>query len=143
MGQLRDIMGALADALADIDGANQVEGRMCLEPSEPCIDVYPADPLEEADERGFGFTTGALLFIVRARVGVQDFDAVQDILLDWMDGTSDTGVAALLETDQTLGGLASSVDVAPSSGYVSFLDVNGAVNRLGAQWIVRVIPAVS
>lgn len=144
MSMVRDIMDALADALdGELAECNQVVGRMNLEPDVPCIDIYPADPLEELEERGFGHASGALLFTVRARVGVQDYDAGQDILLDWMDPTNDNGVAALLEEDQTLGGLSGSVDVGAVSGYVSFVDVNGIVTRIGAQWPVRVTPAHS
>jgi hypothetical protein len=143
VGLVTDIMDAMATSLAGLPNCNQVWPRMNLEPDEPCIDIYPSDPFEEVADRGFGHSTGGLLFTVRARVGVVDYQSGQDILLEWMDYTNPFCVAALLEDDQTLGGKASSVDVGSPSGYISFVDLNGKIQRLGATWHVRVLPAHS
>ncbi len=143
MSMIHDVMDALADALTDLPGCDQIVPRLNTKPNGACIDIYPAtDSLEEVDERGFE-GSGAFVLTVRARVDLGDTDAAQDILLEWMDHTNPYGVAAFLEDDPTLNGVASSVDAGAASGFVQFIDPNGAVSRLGAQWTVRVLPAHS
>lgn len=136
----RELMDALALALATLPGVEQIVSGLNITPNTPCIDIYPADPFADDDEAGFGDHVSGYTFAVRARVGTLDHDGAQDVLLDWMDGLSDTGVAALLEDDQTLSGLASSVRVTGPSGYRHFVDVGGSTAHLGCEWRVKVLP---
>lgn len=137
------IMDQLAAKLADLPDLEQVVGRLNLDPTPPCIDIYPGDPFDNLDATGFADRNGAYVFTVRARVSTADHVAGQDVLLSWMDADSDTGVAALLEDDQTLNGYAGSVDVESMSGFRHYVDVAGQHAYLGCEWRVRVLPEAS
>lgn len=121
----------------------QVVGRLNANPTSPSIDIYPADPFRSTDAAGFGETSGALLFTVRARISTQDNEAAQDTLLELMDDESAYCVAAALMDDQTLNGLASSVDVEGPSGFVSFVDSGGEGALLGVTWQAEIMNVIT
>lgn len=137
------ILDELADKLADLPDVEQIRGRLNLDPTPPCVDIYPGDPFASQDEAGFGTDIGAYTFTVRARVATADHEAGQETLLAWMDDTSDTSVAVLLEDDQTLNGLASSVYVTGPSGFRHYIDHAGQPAYLGCEWSVKVLPETS
>lgn len=138
MSALTAIMDELAASLDDILPADwSVSGRLNLNPAEPAIDVYPADPFRTTEEAGFGDTSGAYQFIVRARVA-GDVDGRQDLLLSLMDDEDALCVATKLQDDQTLNGLASSVEVDGPSGYTVYVEGTGAA-LLGCEWRVAVL----
>jgi hypothetical protein len=120
----------------------QVVGRQNLNPDGFAIDVYPADPFRTPDAAGFGDITGAVNWVVRARIA-GDRDAEQDLLLLLMDEESDFAIATALMDDQTLNGLASSVEVDGPSGYTLYADGPGDSFRLGVEWRVTVLRAYS
>jgi hypothetical protein len=85
-----------------------------------------------------------MFFTVRARVTTADSDAGQDLLAQILE--PETGVAAALMADQTLGGVVDSLGFGDDGGtaavsglreYVEDVAVNGRL--LGAEWRVRVI----
>lgn len=137
MDELADQIRAIVVAVTDVDV--QVEPRMVMNPTTPSIDIYPSPEAREAGTAGFSDLAGAYLLTVRARVDPSDHDSAQDLLLAFMDDEDDLCIAAAIEDDPTLNGLASSVDVVSSTGFGVFAD--GAY--LGCQWTVRIINATS
>ena len=142
MSALTAIMDEIADTLDASLAADgwQVVGRLNLNPTPPSIDLYPADPFGDDTLDGFGTPyDGLLAFTLRARVNVLDDDAAQETLLDLMDDESGNSPRVLLEDDQTLNGLASSVQVTRPSGYSVYTDAGGTGALLGCEWTVRVL----
>lgn len=144
---LTGIVDELAAALDDVLGtaelgedAAQIVPRLNLSPTGVSIDIFPADPFRTEEAAGFGEISGAHVFTVRARVE-GDVDGVQERLLQMMDDEHDLCVAAALASDQTLNGLASSVDVDGPTGFRVYADNPGAM--LGVEWTVSIIRAVS
>lgn len=147
MSGLVEIMDGMAAkitaALAGAPWPIQVRGRMIVNPTPPSIDIFPGDPSRGNDLTGFGDVMGELIFTVRARVTTADNEAGQDLMLAFMDDEHDYCIAAALEADQTLNGLAASVDASDMSGMIPFLDPGGEGSLLGCQWTVLVVNAPS
>lgn len=143
--KISEIMDAIADALSAVIGTDgQVAGRMNFAPAEfPSIDVYPSDPFRGDRIRGFGQIGGEYLFTVRARINTPDHEGAQNMLLRLMDDEDELCVAAALMEDQTLNGVATSVDVAGPSGYVRYADAGVEGAWLGCEWRVTLVPARS
>ena len=144
MATLAELMDAMADQLRDViddvtDVAVQVEPRWVVNPTPPCIDIYPADPSSDQDLRAFTELMGEPLFTVRALVDMSDSTASQDLLLAFMDETDPLSIAAALE-ESDLAGLAQSVDVRSRSGYVRVVEGG---DYLGCLWQVVVTRATS
>jgi hypothetical protein len=142
---LAQILDAMADQIRDVvdnvtDVDVQVEPRWVVNPSPPTIDMYPADPSDEPELRAFGEPLGADLITVRARVGMSDSLAIQDLLLAFMDDDDPLSIARALDDDTTLGGVAASLDVRSRSGYVRVLEGG---DYLGCLWQVIVLKARS
>jgi hypothetical protein len=137
-------MDAMADVLtAELGSAvNQVVPRLNFNPTPPSIDIYPGDPFTENQAASFS-DPGEAIFTVRCRATTADNDAGQDVLLAFMDGAGPLSVAAALEEDQTLGGLAGSVYVEGPSGYTIYPDSGGEGALLGCEFRVTVIRAFS
>lgn len=141
MAELMDAMATqIRGVLADVtDLAVQVEPRWVVNPTPPCIDIYPADPANDPELRAFTDLVGEPLFTVRARVDMSDTTASQDLLLAFMDDTDPLSIAAALE-ESNLGGLATSLDVRSQSGYVRVVEGG---EYLGCLWQVIVTRATS
>jgi hypothetical protein len=143
VGSLIEIMDAMADQIADAIGAEalnvQVEPRMVVNPTPPCIDIYPADEPRDAETAGFADLDGGYVFTVRARVNTADNEAGQDLLLAFMDDEDTLCVPAALLEDPTLGGASSSVHIDSGTGYVQYAAPSGEGAYLGAQWRVKVL----
>jgi hypothetical protein len=149
---LADLLDELAGVILAVVGPQvtetevQVTGRRNFNPTPPSIDIYPADPFRDTlnSTAGFQEDAGELILTVRARVTTVDNIAGQDLLLRFMDEEDPIGVAAVLQEDQTLNGLASTVIVDGNSGYLQYLEggVDGGA-LLGCEWRVRVIRAYS
>lgn len=142
---LAEIMDALADQIRGVlddvtDVAVQVEPRWVANPTAPCIDIYPADPSADQDLRAFGELIGGELLTVRARVDLSDSTASQDLLLAFMDDGDPLSIVEAINEDDTLGGLASAVDVRSRSGYIRFLETG---EFMGCVWAVVVVKARS
>jgi len=131
--QIRDIV----DDVTDVDV--QVEDRMILNPTPPCIDMWPADPSLDPTLAGFGEIDGGELFTIRARVSTADQDAGQDLLLALMDDEDPLSIGAALFSDPTLNGWAQTLDVQARTGYVLVPDASGEGALLGCLWTVVVV----
>jgi len=149
LGQLLDEIAAkIAAAAAGADltevGELQVTSRRNFNPTPPSIDVYPGDPFRDGTDgtAAFNEVGGSLLLTVRARVNTADNIAGQDFLLRLMDDEDDISIAAALMDDQTLNGLASSVNVEGNSGYLRYIEGSDE-SFLGCEWRVRVLRALS
>lgn len=137
MDAMADQIRGVLDDVTDI--AVQVEPRWVVNPTPPCIDIYPADPSSDQELRAFMDLMGEPLFTVRARVDMADTFAGQDLLLAFMDETDPLSIAAAL-ADGDLDGLAQSVSVRSRSGYVL---VREGGDFLGCLWQVLVTRATS
>lgn len=146
MSALTAIMDEIAATLEDVVGVSalgddgwQVVGRMNLNPTPPALDLYPGDPFGDDTAAGYGaLEDGLLMFTLRARVNVLDNDAAQDALLNLMDDEHALSVRTALTDDQTLNGLASSVNVDRPSGFTVYVDSGGG-SLLGCDWRVTVL----
>jgi hypothetical protein len=145
---LAQLLTALADQIRDslddvTDVAVQVEDRMVISPSAPCVDVYPADPSADEQLGAFGDLIGGELITVRARVGTADTDAGQDLLLALMDDEDPLSILQAINDDRTLGGWAQDTHFRGRSGYTLFPDSGGEGVLLGCLWAVVAIKAQS
>lgn len=118
----------------------QVYPRLVVNPSPPCIDIYPGDVPRETDTAGFSVSgiDGGVFFTVRARVSTADTDAGQELLIAFMDDADELSLAVALMEDQTLGGLANDVTVEQQTGFVEYPMGEGSL--LGCQWRAWVLP---
>lgn len=140
-------MDALADEIRDTlddvtDIAVQVEGRMVLAPTVPCIDIYPTDPSEDPELAAFGEAKGGELLTIRARVSTADTNAGQDLLLAFMDDEDPLSIVTSI-TDETLNGKAATLSFRSQSGYREFPDLSGEGAFLGCLWNLVVVKARS
>jgi hypothetical protein len=145
---LAELMDAVADQIRDaVDDVTdvdvQVEPRMLLNPTPPAIDLYPADPSSDPDLRAFTNLVGGELLTVRARVSTADHTAGQDLLLALMDDEDPLSIVAAIQADETLGGLATSLDCRERSGFITFIDSASDAALLGATWTVVIVKARS
>jgi hypothetical protein len=147
---LIDVLEALAaniqtaaDADTDVEYLQAVALRN-FNPTPPSIDIYPGDPSRDSfDTAGFTEIGGELDITVRARVTTADNAAGQLLLLRFMDDEDDLCIAGILQDDQTLGGLVSSVYV---DGFTGFQLHDGAADGgplMGAAWHVRVLRVIT
>lgn len=144
---LIDVMEAMADQIREVvdaitDVNVQVEPKMVLLPTPPCIDIYPGDASRFQDSRAYA-DDGGYQFTVRARVTTADTSAGQDLLLAFMDDTDDLCIGLALVDDPTLNGYASSVDIRDHTGYRLFEHPSGDGAYLGFQFTAIVLPAES
>lgn len=115
--QLADNVRAITETIDDVDV--QVEGRMVLNPTAPCIDMYPSDPSMDPETAAFADEIGGELITIRARVGTADHEAGQDLLLALMDDEDDLSLVAALTEDPTINGLGK-IDIRGRTGYALF-----------------------
>jgi len=145
---LAEVLTRMADQIRttidDVtDLAVQVEDRMVLNPTPPCIDLWPADPSLDPALAAFGDIDGGELITVRARVSTSDTDAGQDLLLAFMDDEDPLSIGAALLADPTLNGWAQTLDVTGRTGYVLVPDSSGEGALLGCLWTVVVVKGQS
>ena len=142
MDEIADQIRAAVVTVTDVDV--QVEPRMLLNPTPPCIDVFPGDSPRDRDSAAFSADDDEGYFItVRARVSTADNEAGQDLLLAFVDPTNPLSVGQALYDEPTLNGYAADLDIVGQTGYALFPDPGGDGALLGCQWTVRVIPGNS
>jgi hypothetical protein len=114
-------------------------GRMNVPATTPAIDIYPGVG-RDTDSKMFsdGTDGGGYLFTVRARLSSNDYDANQRILYRLLDDADSLCIAAALDDDPTLGGVAASLDCTDPSGEVIYEG-----GYYGFQFTLRVLPAYS
>jgi hypothetical protein len=142
---LEQIVQALADAITDGVAAQDLAGEalqvwpfLILNPTPPCVDIYPADPFSEQQAYG-PLKERDAWFTVRARVVPADFDASQQLLLQLMDWRSDTSVAAAILTDPTLGGIVEDVLPTGPTGIIVYTPIQNEGYLVGCEWRTRVL----
>ena len=138
LGPLMDALAdQIRDALEDVVEAIQVEPRMVIAPTPPCIDIYPADPFQAP--LAFGIGQNEINLTVRARVNTPDDVAAQDLLLSFMDPFSDTSLLRAVMLDDTLDGAAETLTVEEGpSNFGLFPDASGTASFLGCTWTVKI-----
>lgn len=145
LAEILDEMGAairnVIDDVTDVDV--QVESRMVLNPSPPCIDMYPADPSNDQTLAGFADEIGGELIAVRVRVSTADHEAGQDLLLALMDDEDPLSVIAALNDEPTFNGTVSTMDIPSRSGYLLFPVPSGDGTLIGCLFNVVVVKARS
>lgn len=141
---LDEMAAAIRGVLDDVTDVDvQVEPRMVLNPSPPCVDMYPADPSTDETLAAFGEDVGGELITVRARVSTADHESGQDLLLALMDDEDPLSVIAALNDDVTLNGTCSDVVVQSRSGYALFPVASGDGILLGCLFNVVALKAKS
>lgn len=142
-----EMANQIRTALTGADWDFQVEPRMVLNPTTPSIDIYPADPANDAELGSFADTYANAaeghMLNVRARVSPTDHEANQEVLLALMDPDDDLCLVQAIYDDPTLGGFAADVNLANESGFVLVPTIDGAGVHIGVLWRFLVIPARS
>jgi len=142
---LAEVLTRMADQIRttiDVtDVAVQVEDRMVLNPTPPCIDIWPGDPSLDPALSGFGQIAGGELITIRACISTADDRAGQDLLLAFMDDEDPLSVGAALLADPTLNGWAQTLDLVARSGYVRVPVSTG--EYLGCLWTFEVVKGQS
>lgn len=145
------ILDEMADQIRSVmDGADwdiQVEPRMVLSPTPPCIDIYPGDPSRDEASASFGASaediTQGYYVNVRARVAPNDHEAGQEVLLALKDDTDALCLVQALYDEPTLNGYAADLDVVSETGFTIFTDIDPSKAYIGVLWRFLVIPAYS
>jgi hypothetical protein len=128
-----EIQGTASPRIEDL----QVTHLMNIDPTPPSIDIYPADPSQEA--LTFGKANNERSVTVRARVSTSDHQGGQSLLLTLMDPSALTSVAKAITSDRTLGGKVSGLGVSGPSGFGLYADAGGQGSLMGCVWTVRMM----
>jgi hypothetical protein len=141
---LDEMQAVIESAYAGGDLDVQVSRRFMLQPTPPCIDLYPGDPSQDESTANMDdeFGNPGWLITVRTRIATADYDATYDWLLETMDDESDLCLP-LLFVDTTLNGHAMDVDIRNASGLRAYEDVSGPGAYLGWQFTALVMAAKS
>ena len=146
MCALADILDHMADQIRTTVSVSewsfQVEPRMVINPTPPTIDIYPGDPARDEETAAFGEMAGGHWINVRARVGVNDHVANQEVLLTLKDDAHEICLVQSLYDDPTLGGCVNDLQLANESGFVLTEGLNSEVH-IGVIWRFLVLPAHS
>jgi hypothetical protein len=141
--ELREEIVTVLEAALNVDGEFpvQVAARRLMSPTPPVVDMWPGNAGEIRDPvaSGFGDLNGSILITVRARVAAADNEAEQELLYAFCDDEDLRCVAAALMSDQTLNGLASSIEVLGPSEPTIYQDIAGQTPLLGVQWRVEIL----
>lgn len=131
--QIETYLGGTATPLEGL----QVVAYWNNNPTPPSIDVYPADPFQEAFRMRGDMD---MRFIVRARVHTADEEAGQKVLMAMMNSSGDNSMGQAIMQDKTLGGKCGGLGIEEVGGFQLMVDVGGEGSYLGALWTVRVVP---
>ena len=115
-----------------VDGV-QVVPRMIVNPTPPCIDIFPA-PEGFLEQTNFGVGNQHGLLVVRATVSTADQEAGQDLLLDLLDPHGPTSVLQALMVDSSFGGAVDDSTVTAVTGFLSYTFDPAGGSLLGAEW---------
>jgi hypothetical protein len=149
-----EILQAMAGQLEDSIQAN-TDFDVHIEPmwfpiaEMPAIDMFPTNPTGLEDGlAGFGSETryGAVPIMIRARVGMADGEAGQELLYGLMDEIGLLSIVAALDADRTLGGVCDSLTWGfgyPWAGVAAYLDANGDGTLAGSEMKIVVVKTQS
>ena len=131
------IRAGLATAVNTISGVIPATGYLLSEPTPPTFEIEPAGiEYNQAHANGVNEWT----FTVRGFVGTASDLVSQQSLDVWMAASGTGSVKAAIESDLTLGGVVSSLQVVRVSAPRTFA-VSSQPNSLylGAEWTVRIL----
>jgi hypothetical protein len=112
----------------------QSTGYVLSAPTAPTIEVFPGEiDYDQSLARGLDFVD----VIVRVTVSVSLDVAAQVNLDEYLAPSGSSSVKALIESDETLGGVVQDVHVQSASGYVVTQTKDGGA-ALYCNWTVRV-----
>lgn len=132
---LTQIREGIAANLATLQGC-QVSAYMLANPTPPTVHVYPGD-IEYDLAMGRGLDKWTLT--VQAFVGTVSDQGSQVKLDAFLAPSGALSVKSAVESDQTLGGLVSDLQVVSCSGYRVYARESGHPPVLGAEWSVEVL----
>lgn len=144
LAQLLDaVRDQLKEALSTEDLPIHVESGLFRAAETPTINVYPAAPSLVQDFAAFGNLVGQWPMAIRVAVSPADIEAGEALLWAFMDDTDPLSIIAALDSDSTLGGVASDVFWGDWGGYqdITLPDVPGA--HIGSTLPILVVKAES
>lgn len=118
----------------------QVEPHHVAAATPPTVDMYPGDIAKGTDAAAFG-AEGELFVTVRVRVNGNDDLANEELLNDLMEDFGDLSVAAALDDDVTLNGMATSLNFTDATGLTLYS--YGQDVLPGRQFTVTVVRALT
>ena len=125
MAEITDALLPLTSVIPDL----QVSGYWNDNPSPPAVDVYPGIPFQ--DGAAFGVGNNRAYFTVRARVGMADPQASQQLLLRMLDPQDPASIEGALANADAV------VEPDGVSGFTQYADDAPANERmLGCEWRV-------
>lgn len=135
------LRAAFEDELGTDNHAIQVVSRMLVNPTGvlACVDMFPAASAEGTEALAFGDLEGEHIYTIRARTTQFDDAASQDILLRLQDGPDALCIPGILDEDETLNGLVSSLYMHDRSGFQLF----PPGDLVGFTWNATVNPGIS
>jgi hypothetical protein len=112
----------------------QSTGYVLAAPTAPTIEIFPGEvDYDQSLARGLDFVD----VIVRVTVSISLDVAAQVKLDEYLAPSGSSSVKALIESDETLGGVVQDVHVQSASGYV-VTQTNDGGAALYCNWTVRV-----
>jgi hypothetical protein len=135
MASLEQIREGLAANLEVIDGV-QVSRYLLSSPTPPAIEIAPGPiQFDKSMHRGLD----KLQIIIRAFVGVTTDIGAQKRLDRMLEGSGPDSIKEAAESDRTLGGAASGLQVTSASAPRIYRQGNSEL--LGAEWTVEIFAA--
>lgn len=145
---LNDISDGIADQLAAAfasvtDITIGVSSHWYEDPTLPAVDMYHTGDNGLAPELtgGFGDRLAFECFNIRVRVSPADTDAGQRLLYDLVDADDSLSIIAALDTDPTVGGLATTLTWGDWLGMSNFPDINSDGTFIGELLPIKVVKA--
>ena len=138
MSQIGDLRSALKENIRlNIRGA-EINTYASINPNPPGIHLWPS--AIPSYHRTFGDPLGLteVEFTVQGYVGFGTNIGAQEIMDEWLGTDTDQSVAAAIESDRTLGGLAHTLMVKDGTGYGALETATGTP-LLTSDWLVTVM----
>lgn len=133
---LKSMRQALAQVLTDGIDELQVKPYMLTNPSPPSAHLWPSGPVDFDATMQRGADEWLFTLQVFVAEGVSESSQVR--LDEYLEPFGPRSVKAVLEADETLGGLVDDVTVTEASGYRRYL-TEGRGPVLGCEWTVKVL----
>jgi hypothetical protein len=131
---VQQIRQAMAANLSTLHGI-QVSGYMLANPTPPCVHLWPTSvDYDLTFQRGYD----TWFFTVQAFVALSSDIGSQVMLDQFIAPSGPQSVKAVLEADDTLGGLVVNLSVTNFSNYDRYIREGGGP-VLGANWSVEII----
>lgn len=137
MATLKQIRTALVANLDGLPGC-QISPYQLSQPTPPCIHIFP-DP-DEFVVYHQASANGLVTWTMNVQGIVQNADQGAQANLDtWLEPSGAQSVAAALESDPTLGGIAQQAVVRRGARYQEYVRADTGQSYLACTWIVDVL----